>query len=138
MTKRSMKGWGGGGELNFCGLALLRATQRTYIYPIIDKVTKVKSLKQNNMPVFVISNKSIYYIVILQILSNLFLNGQNVSDTVLTVITNNKKMVEIFFQGWQCPPPPLPLPPKICHCPRSANPPLQFILPKSKASAIIP
>ena len=41
----------------------------------------VKSLKQNNMPVFVFSSKFIYYIVILQISSNLFLNGQNVSDS---------------------------------------------------------
>ena len=80
-----------------------------YIYMTIDKVTRIKSLKQSNMPVFVISSKFIYYIVILQILSNLFLNGQNVSDTVLTITTNNKKMVEIFFQGWQSP--PLPPPP---------------------------
>ena len=58
-------------------------------------VPGVKSLKQNNMPVFVISSKIIYYIVILQILSNLFLNGQNVSDTVLTVITNNNECTEV-------------------------------------------
>ena len=76
------------------------------MYMTTDKVTKVKSLKQNNMPIFVISSQFIYYIVILQILSNLFLNGQNVSDTVLTVITNNKKMVENFFQECSLAPPP--------------------------------
>ena len=80
------------------------------MYMTIDKVeaykvTRVKSLKQNNMPVFVNSSKFIHYIVILQILSNLFLNGQNVSDTVLTVKTNNKKMVEIF-SGVAMPAPP--------------------------------
>ena len=56
------------------------------------------------MPIFVISSQFIYYILILQILSNLFLNGQNVSDTVLTVITNNKKIVENFFSGVAMPP----------------------------------
>ena len=47
----------------------------------IDKLNRVKSLKQNNMPVLVFRRKFIYYIVILQISSNLFLNGQNVSDS---------------------------------------------------------
>ena len=82
----------------------------------VDKVTRVKSLKQNNMPIFVSSSQFIYYIVILQILSNLFLNGKNVSDTVLTIITNNKKIVEIFLSGVAMPhlvPPP---PPQIRHC----------------------
>ena len=55
------------------------------------------------MPIFVISNQFIYYIVILQILSNLSLNGQNVSDSVLTVITKKKKMVKIFFRGGNAP-----------------------------------
>ena len=67
----------------------------------IDKVTT---------PVFFISSKFIYYIVILQILSNLFLNGQNVSDTALTVIKNDKKMVAFFFRGGNAPPAPLDLP----------------------------
>ena len=65
------------GEI-FWGVASLRAAQRTYVY---DKVNRVKSLKQNNMPAFVFSSKLIYYIVILQISSNLLLNGQNVSDS---------------------------------------------------------
>ena len=79
----------------------------------INKITRVKSLKQNNMHIFVIISQFIYYIVILQILSNLFLNGQNVSDTVLTVITNNKKMVEIFFRGGNAPPCATPLDPPL-------------------------
>ena len=88
---------------NFGGMASLRAAQCTYV---IDKVTRVKSLKQNNMPIFVISSQFIYYIVIFQILSNLFLDGKNVSDTVLTVITNNKKMVGSLFLGVAMPPRP--------------------------------
>ena len=87
---------------------------RTYM--TIDKVTGVKSLKQNNMPVFFISSQFIYYIFILQVLSNLFLNGQNVSDTVLNVITNHKKMVEKFFRGGNAPPcPPLDPPLQIMY-----------------------
>ena len=31
---------------------------------------------------------------------------KNVSDTVSTVMTNDKKMVEIFFSGVAMPPPP--------------------------------
>ena len=93
----------------FWGMASLHATERTYVYMTIDELTRVKNLKQNNMPVFVISSKFIYYIVTLQISSNLLLNGQNVSDTVLTVTTNNKKMVEIFFSGGNAPPCPSPL-----------------------------
>ena len=69
---------------NLGDMASYRTAHRMYVYD----VTRVKSLKQNNMPIFVISSKFMYYIVILQILSNLFLNGQNVSDTALTVITN--------------------------------------------------
>ena len=75
----------------------------------IDEETRVKSLKQSNMPVFFfLTSKFIYYIFILQVLSNLFLNGKNVSDTVLIVITNNKKMVENFFRGGNAPPCPPP------------------------------
>ena len=98
-------------------MASLRAAQCTYV---IDKVTRVKSLKQNNMLIFVISTQLIYYIVIFQILSNLFLDGKNVSDTVLTVITNNKKMVGSLFLGVAMPLPLAPLP--------SLDPPLIALL----------
>ena len=94
------------GEI-FGGVASLRIAQRTYVY---DKVNRVKSLKQNNMPAFVFSSKLIYYIVILQISSNLFLNGQNVSDSTSVntdyclIITINVKMDDSKNSGWALPP----------------------------------
>ena len=79
--------------------------QLTYVY---DKVNRVKSLKQNNMPAFVFSSKLIYYIVILQISSNLFLNGQNVSDSTSVntdyCLTINIKMDDSKNLGWALPP----------------------------------
>ena len=117
---RSLRYLGADLDLKARGGTLSRATRTAkflgawlrYVPPsvcthmTIDKVTRVKSLKQNNMPVFFISSKFICYIFILQVLSKLFLNGQNVSDTVLNVITNHKKMVENFFRGGNAPPPP--------------------------------
>ena len=91
----------------FGGVASLRVAQRTYVY---GKVNRVKSLKQNNMPAFVFSSKLIYYIVILQISSNLFLNGQNVSDSTSVntdyclIITINVKMDDSKNLGWALPP----------------------------------
>ena len=66
------------------------------------------------MPVFVFSSKFIYYIVILQISSNLFLNGQNVSDSTSVntdyclIITINVKMDDSKNLGWAFPPPSPP------------------------------
>ena len=60
------------------------------------------------MPAFVFSSKLIYYIVILQISSNLFLNGQNVSDSTSVntdyCLTINIKMDDSKNLGWALPP----------------------------------